>query len=83
MAGPSRFFLLGPTASGKTSVALALAPQLNAEILSMDSMLVYQSMDLGSAKPGLEEQATVPHHLMYLVSPKEEYSVARWTCCFT
>ena len=78
MAGPSRFFLLGPTASGKTSVALALAPQLNAEILSMDSMLVYQSMDLGTAKPGLEEQATVPHHLIDLVPPKEEYSVARW-----
>jgi tRNA dimethylallyltransferase len=78
VAAPCRFFLLGPTASGKTAVALALAPQLNAEILSMDSMLVYQAMDLGTAKPSAKEQAQVPHHLIDLVSPKVEFSVARW-----
>ncbi|MAW59931.1 MAG: tRNA (adenosine(37)-N6)-dimethylallyltransferase MiaA [Planctomycetes bacterium] len=73
-----RFFLLGPTASGKTRVAFALAGPLDAEILSMDSMLVYRGMDLGTAKPTAEEQAQVPHHLIDLVDPHEEFSVARW-----
>lgn len=73
-----RYFLLGPTASGKTAVALALAPQLRAEILSMDSMLVYRGMDLGTAKPTAQEQAEVPHHLIDLVAPAEDFSVARW-----
>ena len=57
-----RYFLLGPTASGKTAVALELAGLLNAEILSLDSMLVYQGMDIGTAKPSAEEMAAVPHH---------------------
>jgi tRNA dimethylallyltransferase len=73
-----RYFLLGPTASGKTAVALELAPRLQAEILSMDSMLVYRGMDLGTAKPSVEEQAQVPHHLLDLVDPGEEFSVARY-----
>ena len=73
-----RYFLLGPTASGKTRVALALAEPLQAEILSMDSMLVYRGMDLGTAKPTAEEQAAAPHHLIDLVDPHEEFSVARW-----
>lgn len=73
-----RYFLLGPTASGKTRVALALAGKLNAEILSMDSMLVYRGMDLGTAKPSAEEQAMVPHHLIDLVDPREEFSVSRY-----
>jgi tRNA dimethylallyltransferase len=73
-----RYFLLGPTASGKTRVALALAEPLDAEIVSMDSMLVYRGMDLGTAKPSAEEQAAVPHHLIDLVAPHEEYSVARY-----
>ncbi len=73
-----RYFLLGPTASGKTGVALALAPRLDAEILSMDSMLVYRGMDIGTAKPTATEQARVPHHLMNLVGAEEEFSAARW-----
>ncbi|MCP4094006.1 MAG: tRNA (adenosine(37)-N6)-dimethylallyltransferase MiaA [Planctomycetes bacterium] len=73
-----RFFLLGPTASGKTAVALDLAGRLNAEILSLDSMLVYRGMDIGTAKPSAEEMASVPHHLIDLVEPSEEFSVARY-----
>lgn len=73
-----RYFLLGPTASGKTRVALALAEPLDAEIMSMDSMLVYRGMDLGTAKPSAEERAAVPHHLIDLVAPHQEFSVARY-----
>ncbi len=73
-----RFFLLGPTASGKTEVALELAGLLGAEILSLDSMLVYRRMDIGTAKPSAAEMATVPHHLIDLVEPSEEFSVARY-----
>ncbi len=78
MPEPRRYFLLGPTASGKTAVALQLAPRLGAEILSLDSMLVYRGMDLGTAKPTAEERAAVPHHLLDLVGPEDEFSVARW-----
>jgi tRNA dimethylallyltransferase len=73
-----RYFLLGPTASGKTAVALDLAERLDAEILSLDSMLVYRGMDIGTAKPSAEEMASVPHHLIDLVAPSEEFSVARY-----
>ncbi|MDP7062474.1 MAG: tRNA (adenosine(37)-N6)-dimethylallyltransferase MiaA [Planctomycetota bacterium] len=73
-----RYFLLGPTASGKTEVALDLAGRLDAEILSLDSMLVYRGMDIGTAKPSAKEMATVPHHLIDLVEPSEEFSVARY-----
>lgn len=73
-----RYFLLGPTASGKTSVSLALAEMLNAEILSLDSMLVYRGMDIGTAKPTVEERAPVAHHLIDLVDPSEEFSVKQY-----
>jgi len=73
-----RYFLLGPTASGKTSVSLALAEMLNAEILSLDSMLVYRGMDIGTAKPSVAERAPVPHHLIDLVDPHEEFSVKQY-----
>ena len=73
-----RYFLLGPTASGKTEVSLELAEKLNAEIFSMDSMLVYRGMNIGTAKPTAAEQAKVPHHLLDLVSPSEEFSVAKY-----
>lgn len=74
----NRYFLLGPTASGKTAVALQAAPALAAEIVSMDSMLVYRGMDLGTAKPSAEEQAVVPHHLIDLVEASEDFSVAKY-----
>lgn len=73
-----RAFLLGPTASGKTAVAAELAPLLGAEVLSMDSMLVYRGMDIGTAKPAAAERAAVRHHLLDLVEPDQPFSVARW-----
>ncbi len=78
MNAPRRFFLLGPTAAGKTEVALALAPLLGAEIFSLDSMLVYRGMDLGTAKPDAAERARVRHHLLDLADPDEDFSAARW-----
>ncbi|HZA83934.1 MAG TPA: tRNA (adenosine(37)-N6)-dimethylallyltransferase MiaA [Actinomycetes bacterium] len=70
--------LVGPTASGKTALALELAPRLGAEVVSADAMLVYRGMDVGTAKPTREERARVPHHLVDLVDPGEEFSVARF-----
>jgi len=69
---------LGPTASGKTAVSIKLAEILNAEILSMDSMLIYRGMDIGTAKPSMEERSGVPHHLIDLVNPNQEFSVAKY-----
>ena len=68
--------LVGPTASGKTEAGLAVAGSLGAEILSVDSMLVYRGMDVGTAKPTSEQQARIPHHLLDLVEPSEPFSVA-------
>lgn len=70
--------LVGPTASGKSAAALALAQRFNAEIVSIDSALVYRDMNIGTAKPSAAEQALVPHHLIDLISPMESYSVARF-----
>lgn len=70
------WFLAGPTASGKTATALELAGRLNAEIVSMDSMAIYRRMDIGTAKPNANEQNQVPHHLIDVVEPCEEFSVA-------
>ena len=70
--------LVGPTASGKTTLALELAPRLGAEVVSADAMLVYRGMDIGTAKPTPQERARVPHHLVDLVDPGEEFSVARF-----
>jgi len=70
--------LVGPTAAGKTSLAIGLAPLLGAEIVSADAMLVYRGMDIGTAKPTPAERARVPHHLVDVVDPAEEFSVARF-----
>jgi tRNA dimethylallyltransferase len=70
--------LVGPTAAGKTALALALAPSLCAEIVSADAMLVYRGMDIGTAKPTPKERSRVPHHLVDVVEPSEEFSVARF-----
>jgi tRNA dimethylallyltransferase len=70
--------LVGPTAAGKTALALELAPRLGAEIVSADAMLVYRGMDIGTAKPTACERARVPHHLVDVVDPAEEFSVARF-----
>ena len=71
-------FLLGPTASGKTAVALHLAQRFPVEIVSVDSAQVYRGMDVGTAKPPLEERASVPHHLIDIVEPTEPYSAGRF-----
>ena len=74
--------LVGPTASGKTAAALALAealaPQGGAEIISVDSALVYRGMDIGTAKPNREELAQVPHHLIDTLDPLQSYSAAEF-----
>ncbi len=68
--------LVGPTASGKTEAAVQVAEVLGAEIVSIDSMLVYRGMDVGTAKPTPEQRSRVPHHLLDLVEPSEPFSVA-------
>ena len=70
--------LAGPTAAGKTAAALAFAAELGAEIVSVDSALVYRGMDIGTAKPSAEERERVPHHLVDLIEPEEAYSAARF-----
>src|SRR6476646_8413927 len=70
--------LVGPTASGKTEASLAIAPHLGAEIVSVDSMLVYRGMDVGTGKPTAEQRAAVPHHLLDLAEPSERFTVARF-----
>ena len=68
--------VLGPTAAGKSAVAMRIAEAAGAEILSVDSMQVYRGMDIGTAKPTPEEQARVTHHMIDVVGPSEPYSVA-------
>ena len=75
---PPAIFLMGPTASGKTALALAIAEHLPCEIISVDSTLVYRGMNIGSAKPSAEELAKVPHHLIDIRDPAEPYSAANF-----
>lgn len=70
--------LAGPTGSGKTAAALAIAEFVPLEIISVDSALVYRSMDIGTAKPSREELAKVPHHLIDILDPSESYSAAEF-----
>jgi len=70
--------LVGPTAVGKTDLSLALAECLSAEIVSIDSMLVYRGMDVGTAKPSGAERGRVPHHMIDVADPSEVFSVARF-----
>jgi len=70
--------IMGPTASGKTAAALAIAQRMPVEIISVDSALVYRSMDIGTAKPTAEELASVPHHLIDIIDPLESYSVMQF-----
>ena len=70
------WYLTGPTASGKTKIGVELALRLNAEIVSLDSMTIYQGMDIGTAKPTAEDRARVPHHLLDLVPPTEDFSLS-------
>src|SRR6185437_16859102 len=70
--------LVGPTASGKSAVALALAQRFGGEIVTADSAQVYRGMDIGTAKPDAATRAAVPHHLLDLIEPTEAYSAARF-----
>jgi tRNA dimethylallyltransferase len=72
------WFLTGATAVGKTGVGIALAQQIGAEIISLDSMAIYRGMDIGTAKPTRELRETVPHHLIDIVDPADEFSVAQY-----
>jgi tRNA dimethylallyltransferase len=71
--------ITGPTAAGKTSLAIEVAQRFDGEVVNADSMQVYQLMDIGTAKPSLEERATVPHHLFDVVRPDAAYSAGRYT----
>ena len=77
-AKPLAVAIMGPTASGKTSAALQIAQQIPSEIISVDSALVYRGMDIGTAKPSVEEQAAVQHHLIDILDPSASYSVMQF-----
>jgi tRNA dimethylallyltransferase len=72
------WYLTGPTASGKSAVGVELARRIGAEIVSLDSIAIYRGMDIGTAKPTLEERREVPHHLIDLVDPWQEFSLAQY-----
>ena len=78
MKKPMAVAIMGPTASGKTAAALAIAKTRPVEIISVDSALVYREMDIGTAKPSAEELAAVPHHLIDIIDPLEAYSVMQF-----
>ena len=75
---PKVIVICGPTASGKTALSIELAKKIDGEIISADSMQIYQDMDIGTAKPTKEEMDGIPHHLIGCISPEERYSVARY-----
>ncbi|MFB0912272.1 MAG: tRNA (adenosine(37)-N6)-dimethylallyltransferase MiaA [Glaciecola sp.] len=75
---PQIITIMGPTASGKTALAIELASKINGEIISVDSALIYRGMDIGTAKPGFEEQAGIKHWLIDIVDPQNAYSVAEF-----
>lgn len=74
----SCWYLTGPTASGKSKTGIALAQKLGAEIISLDSMAIYRDMDIGTAKAMPEDRKGIPHHMIDIVDPSEEYSLARY-----
>lgn len=75
------WFLAGPTASGKSALGIELAQRLNAEIISMDSMAVYRGMDIGTAKPSLQDREAVCHHMIDVVDPDIDFSIAEYLRC--
>src|SRR6478736_4053192 len=77
-ATPSILAIIGPTASGKSALAMKIAEHLGGEILSVDSMQVYRGMDIGTAKPGRDERQRVRHHLIDIVEPNESFTVSRY-----
>ena len=75
---PKVIVIVGPTASGKTSLSIELAKQINGEIVSCDSMQIYKDMDIGSAKPNVDEMQGIKHYMIDTVEPIERFSVARY-----
>jgi len=75
---PYLIAIVGPTGVGKSQLALRLAQQFNGEIISADSRQIYRYLDIGTAKPGREERALVPHHLIDIVNPDEDFSLAQY-----
>lgn len=75
-SNPALVVLLGPTAAGKTSMAIELAKRFSGEIVAADSRTIYKGMDIGTAKPSKEEQRLIPHHLLDIVSPSDRFTVA-------
>lgn len=75
---PTAVLLMGPTAAGKTALSVAMAQALNAEIISVDSALVYKGMDIGTAKPTLAERGGIPHHLIDILDPGEPFSTGQF-----
>lgn len=75
---PPAIFLMGPTASGKTELAVQIAQKLETEIISVDSVLVYKGMDIGTAKPTIEERKGIPHHLIDVLDPSEVFSTGKF-----
>ena len=73
---PPALFLMGPTASGKTDLAIRLRQQLPVEVISVDSALIYRGMDIGTAKPSANELALAPHRLIDIRDPAQAYSAA-------
>ena len=78
MIKPKVIVICGPTASGKTSLSIELAKQINGEIISCDSMQIYKEMNIGTAKPTIEEMQGIKHYMLDFVSPDERYSVANY-----
>lgn len=72
------WFIAGPTASGKSALGLQLAQEIGGEIISLDSMAIYRQMDIGTAKPSPDEMKIVPHHLIDIIEPHEDYSTAQY-----
>ena len=75
---PKILVVVGPTASGKTKLSVELALRHNGEVVSADSMQIYRTMDIGTAKPTVEERQGVPHHMLDVADPEEDFSVARY-----
>jgi tRNA dimethylallyltransferase len=75
---PPAIFLMGPTASGKTALSIQLAHTIGGEIISVDSVLVFKGMDIGTAKPTLDERADIPHYLIDILDPSESFSTGQF-----
>jgi tRNA dimethylallyltransferase len=77
-SNPPAIFLMGPTASGKTALSVQLAQALNGEIISVDSALVFKGMDIGTAKPTMDERGGIPHYLIDILDPAESFSTGQF-----